>query len=59
MPGDAATCASVTSIFENSSEPMWAYGSGTGAQTNIVPFGFGKLHPIWSRPSHSTSRRDW
>ena len=36
-PGDVATLASCTRNDENSIEPISRYGSGIGAQTNIVP----------------------
>ena len=41
-----------------SSEPRPRYGSGIGAQTNIVPFGFATGQPIRARPSQSASRRE-
>src|SRR5207244_3627732 len=38
-PGETATSAFSISSFENSSDLPCAYGSGTGAQTNIEPCG--------------------
>ena len=38
-PGEVATRASVTRYLANSSDPISRYGSGTCAQTNMVPTG--------------------
>ena len=46
-----------THIVVNSMLVMSAYGSGIGAQTNIVPFGFSMCQPSRSRPSINASRR--
>ena len=56
-PGEIATPASGTSILANSRLPISSYGSGIGAQTNIVPRGRSISHPQRARPSISASRR--
>ena len=50
MPGDMATSQSRTSSEQNSTEVSSAYGSGIGAHTNIVPFGFGIVPPDARQP---------
>lgn len=45
--------------LENSSEPISAYFSGTGAQANIVAGGAGIGHPARVSESTRQSRRDW
>src|SRR5262249_7917762 len=56
-PGETATPAFLSSNFANSSEPIFANGSGTLAHTNIVPLGEGTLHPAAFRPLIRQSRR--
>ena len=57
MPGDTATRAFWSSIFENSSDPAHSYFSGILAQRNIVACGGSTIQPARWRPATSTSRR--
>ena len=58
-PGLTATLASLASLIAKSSDDSSLYGSGIGAQTNMVPFGFSISQPTRASPSQSTSRRCW
>ena len=44
-------------LLADAAEPIALYGSGMGAHTNMVAFGFSTRQPMEFRPSHSTSRR--
>src|SRR5512141_2300757 len=57
IPGGTATLAFVRRSFENSTEPISRNGSGMGAHTNIVPFGFSNSHPMRANPSTRQSLR--
>ncbi len=56
--GTRRPVASRARCSANASEPIDANRSGTGAQANIVPRGFGNDQPARSRPSQSASRRE-
>jgi len=54
---ETATLAFVRRSFENSTEPIARNGSGMGAHTNSVPFGFSNSHPMRANPSTRQSLR--